>query len=169
MERKYNNVDIKQLDDNLNYFVNYSVQPNEESGIKENNKLLFKCLNDKYKIKILNHDSGIALASAISSYARIQLTHFMRLYKTCYFDTDSFVTNDIIKKDLITDKIGGIKNVLSSSFNDYIIEKDKLCYFEEGIFLAPKSYILKLPANCKQKYIAHLKGVTLNNINLEDL
>lgn len=173
LEKKYESViyndiyyDSSDSSDNEGaYLVTYNSKPNK-NGL---NKNLFKHLNSLHKNMVVSHESGIATASAISSYARIELLEMLITYKAVYFDTDSFVTDMLINTKLLSNKLGDWKNVLAPYFPNYSIPVDSSCYFLEGIFLSPKSYILKLPTHCNKEYIAHIKGINLNNVNLKEL
>lgn len=169
MEKYYGRVDVRELDNHY-YFVNYDLVPNTESELPQTNKLLFHHLSEIYKHKISSHDSGISIASAIASYARIDLCQKLIAFSACYFDTDSLVPAQPIlstEKAVLSDKMGDLKNVLAPYFPNYMVENDTQAYFEEGIFLAPKSYIIKLTDGSKNKYI--VKGVSLYNVDFEDL
>lgn len=90
--------------------------------------------------------SNVAIASAITAYARIHLYSFIdklpgELY---YVDTDSIITDQALPSHLIGDNIGQMKDEL----------KGKTA--EEGYFLASKLYGLKLSS---QDYIIKSKGV----------
>lgn len=90
-------------------------------------------------------DSSIQIASAVTSYARI-LLHDLKLKissdktnQIMYCDTDSIVTSKPLNPNLLGSDIGMLKNEI----NELLGKNNEDCYFEEGIFLAPKTYMIK--------------------------
>jgi hypothetical protein len=97
-----------------------------------------------------NHNINIAIASAISSYARIHMSQFKNNpdYKLFYSDTDSAYTNKPLPDHQVSNtELGKMKL-------DFVANK--------GIFLSPKVYsLLLLNGDLKSK----VKGLTSENIN----
>jgi len=72
--------------------------------------------------------SNVALAAAVSAYARIHMIYYKLLPGTVYTDTDSIFTTDILPDLLIGDELGEMKDEL----------KGKI--IQEGLFLGIKKY-----------------------------
>src|ERR1700743_1112794 len=94
-----------------------------------------------------SHNVSIAIASAITAYARIHMTQFKNNpdYNLYYSDTDSIYIDKPLDKSLISDKILGkmkLENILN-----------------KAIFLSPKVYILLTEEN---KVIYKVKGLSHN-------
>nr|YP_010991015.1 DNA polymerase [Pappia fissilis]WOX61288.1 DNA polymerase [Pappia fissilis] len=101
-----------------------------------------------------NHNINIAIASAITSYARIHMSQTIKYlidngYILYYKDTDSLFINKPLPDHLVSNtELGKLKL-------EYICTK--------GIFLAPKVYCLITIDN---QFICKVKGLDTKNINL---
>ena len=159
---KYTNVSTTLIMDDK-YLVEYDINPNEDL-IKD--PLLYIHLWNEAMDHIESNDSCIQIASAVTSYARILLHDLkMQTNDVIYCDTDSIVTTKPINIDYLGDEIGLLKNELSvlKKDNSYNIYNDSSYYFEEGIFLAPKVYIIKYKdLNQKVNYKISFKGIKWN-------
>ena len=112
-------------------------------------KLLVDCDN---KNRSLNHSIPIAIATA--AYARIYMFKIIHRLEELginiyYMDTDSLVIDQDMPQDLVGDKIGQFK-----------LEHE----IEEGIFIDPKFYCLKLSEN---NYIFKNKGL-VNSLSMDE-
>jgi DNA polymerase elongation subunit (family B) len=100
------------------------------------------------------HNVSIAIASAITAYARIHMSQFKNNsdYNLYYTDTDSIYIDKPLPVDLVNDKILGkmkLENIL-----------------KKAIFLAPKVYYLETEDG---KVIYKVKGLSHNiNLTLDD-
>lgn len=120
--------------------------------------------NTKIETYSETHNVNIAIASAITSYARIAMSQFKNnpLLKLFYTDTDSIYTN--LNPDKMNKLIPGI-------INEKELENLKLeSVSSKAIFLAPKTYCLN---NIDGKFTYKVKGLTnkveLTLKNFEDL
>ena len=101
-----------------------------------------------------NHNINIAMASFVTSYARIHMSQFknnkdFRLY---YTDTDSAVLAQPLPESFVDPKVLGKMKL------EYIVRK--------GIFLAPKLYCL---LNDNNDFITKTRGLNHNiQLQLED-
>ena len=85
---------------------------------KVNNELLSDLNNEldvsdtkiKYPIK-----SNVAIAAAITAYARIKMIPYKLMPGTIYTDTDSIITTDILSDDCIGKDLGQMKDELSGN------------------------------------------------------
>jgi hypothetical protein len=84
-----------------------------ESNIKNSNRIVM---------------SNVAIAAAITAYARIHMIYYKLLPGTVYTDTDSIFTTDILPEHLIGSELGQMKDEL----------KGKV--IQEGLFLGLKKY-----------------------------
>jgi DNA polymerase type B, organellar and viral len=104
----------------------------------------------------INHNVNVAIASAVTSYARIHMSQFKNNsdYKLFYSDTDSIYINKPLSSDLVSaTELGKIK-----------LEG----IYEKGVFLAPKVYALKFGKSELLK-IKGIKKDALSNIKFKDL
>jgi hypothetical protein len=129
-------------------------------------------LDNKYLVKIknqddlnnfldngsLNHNINIAIAAAITSYARIEMSQYKNNpnYKLYYTDTDSIYINKPLPDSMVSEmELGKMKLEFISN---------------KAIFLAPKVYGYLTKTN---EEIIKIKGLTKetikNNITLENL
>jgi len=106
-----------------------------------------------YKSRINNN---IAIASAITSYARIEINKykFLKDINLFYTDTDSIIIDKPLPSNLISNSIGLMKDVLKG---------DKI---KEGIFISPKLYGYKTYNN-DEKIVA--RGIPINTLTFEDI
>jgi hypothetical protein len=100
-------------------------------------------------------DTNIAIASAITAYARVHMSQFKNNpnYKLYYSDTDCAVLNTLLPAELVGPGLGQMKL-------EHIITK--------GIFLAPKVYAL---ITDQGEQIIKAKGLTkdvIQDINIAD-
>jgi hypothetical protein len=131
----------------------------------QNGKELISYFN-KNAVKALNSDEGfstknisIAIASAVTAYARIKMSSIKmdKNIKIYYSDTDSFVVDQLLNKEILSEKLG-----------DFKLENK----FIKAAFLAPKVYggILKdkfdTKGNPKEK--VKIKGLK-KTIKFEEL
>ena len=111
----------------------------------ENFKMIIKEIEKQEKSKIYSQ-TAVQIASAITAYARIEIDKWKRKIgedNIWYSDTDSLVTN---KKIETSKKIGGLK-----------LENE----VKYGIFLAPKTYMIKTK---DENYKFIFKGVNINTL-----
>lgn len=95
--------------------------------IKELNIFLITT-NFKYNVNNTIIKSNVALASAVTAYARIQMIPYKLLSGTLYTDTDSIFTSDKLPDHLIGKELGQMKDELDG----LLINK--------GYFLGIKQY-----------------------------
>jgi DNA polymerase type B, organellar and viral len=103
-----------------------------------------------------NHNINIAIASAITSYARIHMTQFKNNpdYKVFYTDTDSIYTNKPLPDNLVSNKeLGKLKL-------EFVANK--------AIFLAPKVYSLFSTNNELKSKVKGLNSNNINKLNIND-
>jgi hypothetical protein len=120
--------------------------------IKDLTDISYDNKNDYY----YGTEVNVAIASAITAYARIFMSEFKNnpLFKVYYSDTDSFVTNTPLPKELIGNNLGQFKL-------EHIINK--------AVFLAPKVYALITEDG---KEIIKVKGLSkevINKLHFSDL
>jgi hypothetical protein len=107
-------------------------------------KLVIYNTNEELNNEEVNHNVSIAVASAITAYARIHMSQFKNnpLINLYYTDTDSIYTDSVIDQDLISQTILGK------------LKLENTC--KKAIFLAPKMYCLETLEN---KIIYKVKGL----------
>lgn len=101
------------LSANINQTVLRNLNMICESNIKSSNRIVM---------------SNVAIAAAVTSYARIHMLYYKLLPGTVYTDTDSIFTTDILPDHLIGPELGQMKDELNGSF------------INEGLFLGIKKY-----------------------------
>jgi hypothetical protein len=101
------------LSDNINHKVLRNLNMICESNIKATNKIVM---------------SNVAIAAAVTAYARIHMIYYKLLPGTVYTDTDSIFTSDILPEHLIGSDLGLMKDELNGLF------------INEGLFLGLKKY-----------------------------
>lgn len=114
-------------------------------------KDFIKSLTKHNKIMNFNKDSAIQLASAITAYARINIDKHKRSIldkggEIFYSDTDSIITNTEMET---SNKLGDLK--LENTI-------------EEGYFMAPKAYAMKI----NNKWHIKIKGLSKKTIEKEE-
>lgn len=148
----YSISNILELDDNY-IMITRDITPNKNISTAEYLKHINKANGIKNNIL-----TNVAIASAITSYGRIEMMKYKRLETTIYHDTDSIITTKELPLNMINEKeIGKFKDE----------NKDEKIKF--GYFLAPKMYGYKKENG---KEIIHTAGIPKNLINikmLEDL
>jgi hypothetical protein len=144
---KYNNNidDILYLDDHIILIINtnkFTINPGENIFNSE----------DNYQ----GNDVNIAIASAITAYARIHMSYFKNnpLFKLYYSDTDSIVINKPLPTELVGTALGQMKleNTIS-----------------KAVFIAPKVYGLVTKDGTKIIKVKGLPKDLINDINISDL
>jgi len=124
------------------------------------NKFIPSDINDVFHDDVFHAlDVNIAIASAITAYARIRMSYFKNnpAFKLYNSDTDNIVINKPLPKELVGNKLGQLKL-------EHTIKK--------AVFLAPKVYgLVDFDGNeiIKVKGITHDKISELNFENLEQL
>jgi hypothetical protein len=139
----------------LNLFSNIKPEPLNERSILFNfnvfpnpnleNSYVSELLQKLFFMSSENRVGNIAISAAIAAYARIYMHQFKMRYsnEVLYSDTDSLVlANKPLDPELIGDKIGQFKNVLSDS--DYSKDKDSSYFISKALFLRDKVYSLVL-------------------------
>jgi DNA polymerase type B, organellar and viral len=101
------------LSANINHKVLRNLNMICESNIQSSNRIVM---------------SNVAIAAAVTSYARIHMIYYKLLPGTVYTDTDSIFTTDILSNHLIGGDLGQMKDELNGSV------------IEEGLFLGLKKY-----------------------------
>jgi hypothetical protein len=142
----------------LEIFSNIKPEPLNEKSVLFNFSIFPNTnIKDPYIVDLLrklfyqsneSRISNIAIASAITAYARIYMHQFKMEYSNelLYSDTDSLaLANKPLNADLIGDKIGQFKNVLADE--NYTISRDADYYFTKGLFLPDKVYSIVLKDN----------------------
>jgi hypothetical protein len=84
-----------------------------ESAIKSSNRIV---------------KSNVAIAAAVTAYARIHMIYYKLLPGTVYTDTDSIFTTDTLSENFIGSELGQMKDELNGKV------------IQEGLFLGLKKY-----------------------------
>jgi hypothetical protein len=103
--------------------------------------------------------SNVALAAAVTSYARIVMIPFKLDPNTLYTDTDSAFTTKPIDPSLIGLELGEMKDELQGKM------------INEAYFLAPKNYgyyIIDIVTGIKQEFSV-FSGVPRNSLSFEEV
>ena len=153
MDYNFKNIEIlpnNSADKYINKFIDHIVDIIDlgDSKIIITNNIINN-INTQLDNASENHNINIAIASAITSYARIHMTQFKnnKDYNLFYSDTDSIFTDKPLSDDLISETILGKLKL------EMIAKK--------AIFLAPKVYsLLSINDELKSK----VKGLTHDNI-----
>jgi hypothetical protein len=121
---------------------NFNLEPNV--NLKENDPLLHELLTKHHLSLCENRIGNVAIAAAITAYARCEIDKYKRIPGlTCYYsDTDCVHLSGPLPKHMIGDKIGMMKNELVD--NNYTIENDSKYNYKKGLFLRDKVYSLIL-------------------------
>jgi hypothetical protein len=101
------------LSANINHKVLRNLNMICESNIKSTNKIVM---------------SNVAIAAAVTAYARIHMIYYKQLPGTVYTDTDSIFTTNILPEHLIGSDLGLMKDELNG------------VTIQEGLFLGIKKY-----------------------------
>jgi hypothetical protein len=101
-------------------------------------------------------DVNVAIASAITSYARIYMSSFKNNdnFNLYYSDTDSIVIDQELPESLVGNKLGELKL-------EHVIER--------GVFLAPKVYGFVSDKGEKIIKVKGLKEKSVDTLTLDDL
>lgn len=138
----------------LNLFTNIRPEPLDNKSVLFNFNIAPNTnLKDSYVVEILNklfnmsrdaRIGNIAIASAITAYARCDIDRYKRLPGiTCFYsDTDCVHLSAPLPPEFIGDEIGKMKNELSDS--NYSISNDASYYYSKGLFLRDKVYSIVL-------------------------
>lgn len=131
------------LSDNINHKVLMKLNMICESNIQATNKIVM---------------SNVAIAAAVTAYARIHMIYYKLLPGTVYTDTDSIFTTDTIPNHLIGSGLGLMKDELNGLF------------IQEGYFLGIKKYgywyLDKDNNRIEQSVFA---GITRNSITFNEI
>lgn len=174
MNNEYTKTEFVEEDDQWLYEVIYDVDSVIENKIitYKTNNVNLRLIKDNYKYMAFSKDklkkikneinkidkkvdvtmSAVHIASAVASYARIELINHMNEHlknggKIYYYDTDSIHTDISLKENLINSKEIG---------------KFKLeCKIKEGYYLSPKIYGIKTD---KGDEILKFKGIPKKEI-----
>jgi len=140
IEQTYVNVKPEPL---FEEYVSYTFEKSPHPELKNINPTLFNTMEEEFQRGVEGVIGNIAIAAAISAYARIEIDKYKRLNNiTCYYtDNDSVVTDKPMPAEHLGEEIGKMKNVLADS--DYTIAKDSEYFIEEGVFIRDKVYSLK--------------------------
>jgi DNA polymerase elongation subunit (family B) len=143
------NIDIMDVSDFIKFeelfsddIIDFVQLDNKIMVIYRSNQKNINTLLDGHKE---SHNVSIAIASAITAYARIHMSQFKNNsdYNLFYSDTDSIYIDKPLSEDLVNSKILGKMKL------ENIIKK--------GIFLAPKVYYLLTE---DEKMIYKVKGLS---------
>ena len=154
----------------ISYVMNKEDYDNFEKLDKDNSiidvidledNLLVECKNPKVELDTLLdnsseiHNINIAIAAAITAYARIHMSQFKnnKDYNLYYSDTDSIYIDTPLDKSFISSKLG-------------LLKLEYIC--KDAVFLAPKVYSLLTDNGL----IVKIKGLTkksIDNITLDQL
>jgi hypothetical protein len=126
-----------------------------------NYKILDK-LNNELHSNIENFHSpiksNVAIAAAVTAYARIVMIPFKLDPNTLYTDTDSIFTTKPIDPNLIGDLLGQMKDEM------------KGVLIEEGLFLGPKKYgYWYYDDKGKKANVSVFSGVPRNSLSFEEI
>jgi hypothetical protein len=119
---------------------NFNVAPNP--NLK--NSYVLELLQKLFFISTVNRIGNIAVAAAITAYARIEVDRYKRLPGIeCYYsDTDCVHLSGPLPAEYIGDGIGQMKNELADQ--NYSISKDSEYYYLKGLYLRDKTYSIVL-------------------------
>lgn len=101
------------LSANINHKVLKMLNMACESNIQKSNRMVM---------------SNVAIAAAVTAYARIHMIYYKLLPGTVYTDTDSIFTTDILPDSLVGSGLGQMKDELNGKF------------IKEALFLGVKKY-----------------------------
>lgn len=149
MDDNFSNINVIHKDYLADFENKFFDQIEEKIDLGDHVLVFFNELESNTEI-ISTHNVSIAIASAITAYARIHMSQFknnpkINLY---YTDTDSIYTDSIIDEYLIDSKVLGK------------LKLENIC--KKAIFLAPKLYCLLTTSG---EFIHKVKGLK-HEINL---
>lgn len=101
--------------------------------------------------------SNVAIAAAVTAYARIHMIPFKIDPNTLYTDTDSIFTLTKLLDHLIGDGLGQMKDELNGGI------------IEEGLFLGPKKYGYYIDRDGHQHNFSVFSGVPRNSLSYEEV
>jgi len=108
--------------------------------------------------------SNVAVAAAVTSYARIHMIYYKLLPGTVYTDTDSIFTTDELPEFLIGPGLGQMKDELNGKVIPATLE---------GIFLGLKKYgywyYAKADANNNKVEASIFAGVKINSLTFNEI
>ncbi len=161
IEKTFTNVTQTTFTDKV---AGYSFDKAPNPDLLKDSPDLFNALSESYEKTIESRVSNIAIAAAITSYARIEIDKYKRLpgYMVYYSDTDCVILNKPLPIEFLGDALGQMKNELAD--DNYSIEKDHEYFIEKGIFLRDKLYTIK---PCNSKVITKFSGLNKNFITDE--
>ena len=117
-------------------------------------------LGANYKIKndFSSVNTNVSIASAITSYARIEMMQYKLNYDVLYSDTDSIFTSDKLSDDLIGGELGMMKDELEGET------------ISEGYFFGIKQYgYLVIDKSRNSKVTTVFAGVKRNSLTWRDI
>jgi hypothetical protein len=155
IEQKYSNIKVTSFKEGT---VGYSFDKAPNPYLLEDSPELFNLLKDQYEIAIENRPTNMAIAAAITAYARIEIDKYKRLPDTelYYSDTDCVVISKPLPKEFVGKAIGQMKNEVGAKDPNYTVENDSNFFLEKGIFLRDKLYTIK---PCNGKAITKFSGL----------
>lgn len=162
---KYSNVENTPLELKNNHYielVTYNKLPNSRKML---DKMEYGQLEKEYIEFMDRSNSSVPIAAAVTAYSRIRIDKFKRILGNAviYSDTDSIVSEKPLPKNYINDNLGFMKNEMAG--NGYKVDEDKDWYFDEGIFLAPKTYMIKKKDG---SFLTKFKGISLSKSEIYD-
>jgi hypothetical protein len=102
--------------------------------------------------------TNVSIASAITSYARIEMMQYKLNYDVLYSDTDSIFTSDKLPDHLIGGELGMMKDELEGDI------------IREGYFFGIKQYgYLVIDKSCHSKVTTVFAGVKRNSLTWRDI
>jgi hypothetical protein len=117
-------------------------------------------LGASYKIKnsFSSVNTNVSIASAITSYARIEMMQYKLNYDVLYSDTDSIFTTDKLPDNLIGGELGMMKDELEG------------LTIKEGYFLGIKQYgYYTIDSSRNKKVTTVFAGVKRDNLSFRDI
>jgi hypothetical protein len=132
IEKIYSNVRQTTL---LNDVACYSFSKAPNPNLLKEDLNLFKELASVFEHHIESRVSNIAIAAAITSYARCEIDKYKRLpgINCLYSDTDSIILDQPLPKEFLGDELGKMKNELAKVYGNYTIDNDSEFYMEKGM------------------------------------
>jgi hypothetical protein len=123
---------------------------------------IIKSLNLGASYKIKNNfssvNTNVSIASAITSYARIEMMQYKLNYDVLYSDTDSIFTTDKLPDNLIGGELGMMKDELEG------------LTIKEGYFLGIKQYgYYTIDSSRNKKVTTVFAGVKRDNLSFRDI